>query len=163
MAVAILIVDDHETDRYLLTRQIRKTQLVDKIFEVRDGDEALEFFSDNERKRADYPEEYPPLVVFLDVNMPRIGGFEFLEEFAKIRGPNGLESVVVMMFSTSERKEDVERALTFEFVSDYLVKGSYGSDDLAARISALLQRVSPGQVTNARQAANVGASDSCWL
>ena len=138
MAVAILIVDDNETDRYLLTRQIRKTELVDKIFEVRDGDEALEFFIDHEEKRAEYPEEFPPLLVFLDVNMPRVDGFEFLEAFEKIREQNGLESVVMMMFSTSERKEDVERALTFEFVSDYLVKGRYGSDDLASRIRALL-------------------------
>lgn len=135
MRVPVLIVDDNEADRYLLSRQLAETELVGRIFEAQDGDEALSFFLEREHKAMEFPDDYPPKFVFLDINMPRLDGYEFLAEFDKIRGTNELESVVIMMFSSSEQLEDRKRAMAFDFVSDYFVKGQFSSEQLASRIS----------------------------
>ena len=39
----------------------------------------------DEENRAKHPQDYPPLVIFLDINMPLLNGFEFLEQFKPIR------------------------------------------------------------------------------
>ncbi len=136
--IAVLIVDDEEADRYILKRQLNKTEQISKIFEEADGQAAIEFFTAYEQHRTADPDHYPPLIVFLDINMPRLNGHEFLEAFEQIRKENDLASVVVMMFSSSERGDDIDQALRHEFVADYLVKGQFSVSDLQHKIQAVL-------------------------
>lgn len=91
-----------------------------------------------ETNSKNYADEYPPLIVFLDVNMPKLNGFQFLEGFEKARAKHDLSAVVVMMFSTSSSQEDKELALNYEYVKDYLVKGDFSSEKLASRITPYL-------------------------
>ena len=83
--LSILIVDDNASDRYLLKRHLEGLGFPVKFFETEDGVEALEFFKNYEKNRELYPKDYPPMIVFLDINMPRMNGFAFLEEFSKLR------------------------------------------------------------------------------
>lgn len=134
----ILIVDDNEGDRYLLTRQLKDTQLpISKVFEAENGEDALEIFKNYEEYLAQNPSNYPPLLVFLDVNMPLIDGHTFLKEFNELRKRENLKSIIIMMFSTSEREEDKKNALEYDFVKDYLIKGTFDSDQLKERINDL--------------------------
>ena len=135
--VSLLIVDDNEVDRYILKRQLKETGLETSIFEVENGDEALKFFTEYETNRAKYADDFPPLVVFLDINMPLVGGFEFLEKFSPMREALGIETAFIMMFSSSEREEDREKAFTYDYVTDYLTKGQFSSEQLREKISRL--------------------------
>lgn len=126
---SVMIVDDNEADRYILKRYLNKANIVDKIFEANDGKEALSFFEAHEENKAKHTKDYPPSILFLDVNMPLIDGFEFLEKFNTIRQKVGAESVVIMMFSSSGRQEEKDRALAFPFVKDYLIKGNLKNVD----------------------------------
>ena len=76
-------------------------------------------------------------MIFLDINMPNIGGFEFLVKFAELRNRLALKSCVIMMYSSSERPEDKEKASSFDFVKDYLVKGEMDIEDLKDKIERL--------------------------
>jgi CheY-like chemotaxis protein len=68
------------------------------------------------RSRQDLPD-----LMFVDINMPRVNGFQFLEICeAEALLPNGLTSVV--MFSSSNRPADLERALGFRSVQGYVEK-----------------------------------------
>lgn len=120
---SVLIVDDNEDDRYILKRYLNKADVAQQIFEVGDGKDALAFFKNYGDNKAENPDTYPPAVIFLDVNMPLVDGFEFLEKFSHFRDSQDLQSVVVMMFSSSGRQEDKNRAFAFPFVKDYLIKG----------------------------------------
>ncbi|WP_166425988.1 response regulator [Paraglaciecola sp. 20A4] len=134
--VNVLIVDDSELDRYILKRQL-KTLGVESIFEKDDGATALVFLQDYENNRKRYPDEFPPVIIFLDINMPIVNGFDFLEEFSKIRTQLELSACVVTMYSSSERAEDKERAYKYDFVRGFLVKGELTIDFLKETIEAL--------------------------
>ncbi|MEO0574686.1 MAG: response regulator [Pseudomonadota bacterium] len=138
MATAsVLIVDDNEVDRYILRRLLDETSYDFKIFEEADGSTALKFLADYDVNKAKYPDLFPPLVIFLDINMPIMTGPEFLNEFGKLRRQIYANSCVVMMFTSSDRQDDIDEMLRFDFVGDYLVKGSFDADELARRIDSI--------------------------
>lgn len=134
--IPILIVDDNEADRYLLSRHLNETQLIFSIFEMDNGKSALDFLKKHEENMIAYPDEYPPVLIFLDINMPLMNGFEFLEHFAILRRTVSIDTCVVMMITSSHMQEDKNRLKPYEFVKDYLVKGAYSPTEIKEKISA---------------------------
>ena len=130
----ILIVDDSEVDRYILKRLLKESGLSLTVFEKIDGKEALDFFENYEENRKNYPESYPPILIFLDINMPIVNGFEFLTKFAHLRKLIEVDSCVVIMFSSSEREEDKEKIMAYDFVKDYVVKGTFTAQELKEKV-----------------------------
>lgn len=135
----ILIIDDDEVDRYILKRLLKEAELDFNIFEKQDGQEALNFLEDYEINVEKYPDEFPPILIFLDINMPRVNGLQFLEEFATLRLTIEIESCVVMMFSSSEREEEKEKIMAHDFVKDYLVKGAFDAESLKDKVLSAIE------------------------
>ena len=136
--LSVLIVDDNEADRYLLRRLLRKSKLTANIFEVSNGEEALQFFSDREARERENPDSFPPVLVFLDINMPLLNGFEFLEAFAPLRDRLDYQSIVFMMFSSSEQPEDRDKALSYGFVKGFIPKMPPTPDALRETLTEVL-------------------------
>ncbi len=132
---SILIVDDDETDRYILKRLLKSCGIDVPIFEKCDGVEAIEFLQNYEAGDSIEEQPFPPTIVFLDINMPRMNGFGFLEEFARMdASAHRLESIVFVMISSSDNLEDKQRAQQFPFVKDYIVKMPSSGAELLAFI-----------------------------
>ena len=110
-AVEVLIVDDSEIDVMWYKRQIRRLNADVRIHHAGNGQEAL----DKLRKLT--PES--TLLVFLDINMPILNGFECLKE---IRQDPKLNGTIVYMFSSSEGERDLQLAFDLG-ISGYFVKG----------------------------------------
>lgn len=136
--ISVLIVDDNEADRYLLRRQLDETNLDVVVYEEVDGEKALNFFLDYDDKVQNDPDEFPPLIVFLDINMPMIDGFEFLEKFKPVRDQYNIETSFIMMFTTSEKEEDKKKSFEFEFVKGFLTKGQFSSEQLQTEIEKFI-------------------------
>jgi CheY-like chemotaxis protein len=133
---SILIVDDSEIDRYLLKRIIKKSEISAEIFEAEDGQEAIDFFIDYNKGKETYGNTFPPVIIFLDINMPRIDGFGFLEKFAELRNSyTEYQSSVLMLFSSSDNKSDIDNAFHYDFVKDYIVKGAVEAAMLKEKIT----------------------------
>ncbi len=116
----ILLVDDNESDNYFSTRTLRKRDNINLIRVARDGVEALEYL-ENKGNFSD-PEENPrPNIIFLDINMPRMNGFEFLEEYMKLETIQHAETLITML-STSRNPEDISKAEEFDTIADFCTK-----------------------------------------
>lgn len=105
----ILIADDDADDQFMLRRALEKGAIRYPIIAFNDGDDLLEFL--------DETREVPPCLLFLDLNMPRMTGFDVLAAL-KRRGLHAVRTVVV---SGSGREEDIERARQLG-AAEYLVK-----------------------------------------
>ena len=139
MKYSILIIDDSEEDRFLLKRYLRKSGLDVAVAEAVNGEQALHFLIEFEKYQQDHSEIKAPLVVFLDVNMPIMNGWEFLEEFSAQRDQIPISPIVVIIYSTSDQEVDKARATQFECVKTYVVKGNYTPDELKRTIVACVQ------------------------
>jgi CheY-like chemotaxis protein len=116
----ILLVDDNGEDLAIALRALRRTNLPVEVRTARDGTEALRALQvEGGPLDGNAPSEaLHPQVIFLDVKMPRIDGFEVLR--ALRRSPH-TRSIPVVMVSTSSRADDVKRAYELG-ANSYLVK-----------------------------------------
>jgi CheY-like chemotaxis protein len=119
---SLLIIDDNSFDVEIAQRILGRTGRFKHIFSVSDGKEALDLFQDYEASRARYPDMFPPLVILLDINMPVMDGFEFLDAYARLELPEHRRSSIVIMLTSSNGSPDRERALAHPVVEDYIVK-----------------------------------------
>lgn len=112
----VMLIDEDEIDNLINQKIIESNNFSDKIIIFRTGQEALEYLDKN--KGAD---EQLPDLIFLDINMPIMDGFQFLEEFENIKG--GVhEKCKIIMLSSSISPRDIDRAASNRFVKKYLNK-----------------------------------------
>ncbi len=102
----ILQVEDDEHDVFFLKRAFQEVGISNPIQVVRDGQEAVDFFS-GEGQFADRVRFPLPCLVLLDLKLPRKNGLEVLEW---LRGERRLPSLPVIVFSSSAHPEDIEQA-----------------------------------------------------
>lgn len=132
---SVMIIDDDDVDVYLLKRTFKKAKFECEVFEAENGQVALDFFTNDEEKSEKFGAPYPPSIIFLDINMPIMGGFEFLEHFAELKVKrDDLKAVVFTMFTSSERPEDIEKANSYDFVKGFVTKGSLTAENLKQKI-----------------------------
>lgn len=98
---SILIIDDEETDRYLLQRDFKAIGLTPKFFESTNGRHAIRFLEQGLSHPDEHnPGTFPPTLILVDINMPILGGFGFVEEFESLRADHPeLTSAIIMMIS----------------------------------------------------------------
>lgn len=134
---SLLIVDDDAADRYILKRELETIDYDGHVYENTDGEEAINFLKDFGNNKAVSGDCFPPHCIFLDINMPRVNGFEFLEIFRELREQNDeYHTASIIIISSSERKYDVDKALSYPGVKNYFVKGKYGLEDLKQAVTA---------------------------
>lgn len=112
----VLLVDDDEIIHFVYQRLFKKSVFAIELHVAKDGHAAmdlLEQFVANGEK--------PPDLILLDVNMPKMGGFEFLEKYAERRLGQELGKTIIM-FSTSLLTSDHDRAIAHSSVFDFVDK-----------------------------------------
>ena len=119
----ILLVEDNENDVLLIKRAFRKAKIVPSMSIVSDGDEAIAYLSKT-GKYAD-SQKYPiPLLILLDLKLPRRSGLEVL---AWIRQQPHLKHLLVVVLTSSQENYDLNQAYELG-VNSYLVKPVYFQD-----------------------------------
>ncbi|WP_428034820.1 response regulator [Amphritea sp.] len=113
--VTILLVDDDDVDVMGVQRALRKLKILNPVVRAHDGIEALELLRNSNAVKR-------PYIILLDLNMPRMNGFEMLTE---LRQDKSLASSVVFVLTTSKADEDKVEAYQ-QNVAGYIVKSNVG-------------------------------------
>lgn len=112
----VLLIDDSESDNFYHARKIRKMGITDNIHMCFSGEEALEYL------KSELDGIHPqPTLIFLDINMPGMNGWEFLEEYEKLELAQQGE-IVLTMLSNSIDERDRVRAQEFKSVHGFYSK-----------------------------------------
>lgn len=111
-----MLIDEDEIDNIINQKIIESNNFSEKVMVFQTGTEALDFL----RVNAKVAENLPDLI-FLDINMPIMDGFQFLEEFEKLEAPILNKSKIIML-SSSISPRDIDRAASNRFVKKYLNK-----------------------------------------
>jgi len=110
----ILLVEDNDLDVIIVQRLMRRLKLDYPIVRAKNGEEALGIL----RPDGDGKTIVPPFTMIVDINMPRMNGFELLDEI--IDDPV-LSQVPIYIMSTSDRDTDKNRARQYR-IRGYVVK-----------------------------------------
>lgn len=107
--VEILLAEDNIDDIEITKRAFKKAKLVNNLYVVRDGQEAIDFLY-HEGEYTD-KSKYPiPGLILLDINMPKLSGIDVLK---KIKDDDSLKNIPVIMLTVSRRDEDVIKSYNF--------------------------------------------------
>jgi CheY-like chemotaxis protein len=111
----ILLIDDDQVFNFLSTKVLQRLGVTDGIHAVTNARDALKLISGRAADLKTFPD-----VIFLDINMPMMDGFGFIEAFRKIAIPNR-DNIVIAIVTSSQDTNDIRRAKELG-VSHYLTK-----------------------------------------
>ncbi len=119
MINTVLLIEDDNVTQMLNRIQLNKSKFCNTIFEAHNGVEAIDFF-----KKLDNGEislEKIPEVIFLDLNMPVMDGWDFFDAFKKVYA-HFEEKTKIFILSSSINPTDLERAKNEKSIVAFLAK-----------------------------------------
>jgi two-component system response regulator len=104
----ILLVEDNKDDILLIQRAFYKTKLAEKfeLIIAEDGNQALSYFHNTDFSSVSQQGKIP-MILLLDLNLPRINGFEVLQ---RIRSNEKTKLIPVIVFTSSKEDQDITKA-----------------------------------------------------
>jgi len=121
-AVTIVLVEDDDIDAEGLNRAFKKNRIANPIVRAKDGVEALGLL----RAEEGFETIKGPIILLVDLNMPRMNGIELITE---IRKDSELKKLIVFVLTTSKSDEDRFKAYDLN-VAGYVIKENVGKDFL---------------------------------
>lgn len=113
----VCLIDDDKIYQFTARKILESTGLAKSILSFYNGSEAIGYLRENQSKEKDQL----PDVIFLDINMPVMNGWQFLEEFHKMT--QSLKKIItIYVVSSSVDDCDIQKSKAYTSVTDYIVK-----------------------------------------
>ncbi len=119
---AVMLIDDNEIDNLINQRVIENAGVCNHIFTHTGGKSAIEFLKNAEKVAiGSNDKSLLPQVIFLDIDMPLMDGFQFLDEFDNL-SENIKEHCKIVMLTSSISSKDIKRTKHYANVKEYINK-----------------------------------------
>jgi len=115
----VMLIDDNEIDNLIKQKMIEAASIAENIYTHTGAKSAIEFLRNMEK--LEVADKVLPDVIFLDIDMPLMDGFQFLDEFEKLTNVAKKKCKIVMLTS-SINPQDFNRSKKYENVRLYLNK-----------------------------------------
>ncbi|MDD5458751.1 MAG: response regulator [Phycisphaerae bacterium] len=106
----ILLVEDDQADAYITQQALNTIGVANKLIHQPGGEEAIEYLNDSDNE--------PPCLVLLDLNMPRMSGFDFLKI---VKADRKLKRTPIVILSTSDARRNIQEGYDLG-AAGYIVK-----------------------------------------
>ncbi|MBN8697642.1 MAG: response regulator [Bacteroidetes bacterium] len=117
----VMLIDDNEIDNFIDEKLIKAFGFAEIVYVHSSAQSALEALKDMASVQTDLPEKLIPKYVFLDINMPFLDGFNFLDQYDLLPA-NLKETIKIVMLTSSVNPVDSERAGQYALVHKYFQK-----------------------------------------
>ena len=121
MLDTILCIDDDPITLMLCKMVITKASFSSEIATAKNGEEAIRYFNTLKEANSNSDIKKQPQLIFLDLNMPVMGGWEFLDSFSTSDYSDYNSTKVIILSSTID-PEDLEKSKKYPMVIDFLSK-----------------------------------------
>ena len=115
----VMLIDDNEIDNLINQKMIEAASVTEHIYTHTGAKSAIEFLKNMEK--LEMADQVLPDLIFLDIDMPLMDGFQFLDEFEKLSNVAKKKCKIVML-TTSINPQDFNRSKKYENVRLYLNK-----------------------------------------
>jgi CheY-like chemotaxis protein len=112
----ILLIDDSDVDNFISKRLLTQRDISEDITTVYSAQDALNYLDELQKNFQSFPE-----IILLDLNMPGMDGFEFMELFSSYPF-DIIKSVRIFILSSSSNPKDIHKAKRIRYVKDYFIK-----------------------------------------
>ena len=107
-----LLIDDNYIDNFVTRRVLESSNFAEKIIVQQSATEAVEALQSG---------AINPDVIFLDIRMPQMGGFEFLQAYDKLDIP-GKDYIKIFMLSSSLDPTDIRKSVSNKYITQFIYK-----------------------------------------
>lgn len=113
----ILLVDDDTVNNFIVINTLNKLDITENVDSVLNGADGIEYI----KNMIDNNPQLIPSIIFLDINMPVMDGWEFLEEFEKF-AEDIKKQCKIYMVSSSVYEDDISKSKHYSSVIDFISK-----------------------------------------
>ncbi len=117
----IMLIDDNEIDNLINQKMLEATSFCDNILTHTGAKSAIEFLRNIEKVASQDVEKFIPELILLDIDMPVMDGFQFLEEFESLSDKTK-KFCKIMMLTSSINPQDLAKSKKNKYVIKYINK-----------------------------------------